>query len=165
MKKIEDAMSFRIFDYKTGETTDEIITCLKSPDGRILSLGNDMKRPEVTEHLTQHPEIEMSFPVEANKITDYESALALFKYFNNHYLFPTRRIHIKPNYGALIYHGYMSDEEKELFTKIMLDIGNKNALVLSADELLEGYSSLEEAIWALPDKYKKIRGAFEIRTH
>jgi hypothetical protein len=89
MKKIEDAMNFKIYDYKTGAVAED---------------------------------------------------------------------------SALIYHGYMSEGDKAQLTKILLDIGNMNALVLSADEILEGYSSLDEAIQGLPDKYKKIRAAFEIKA-
>ena len=52
MANIENAMKINVYDFKNKSITNEIVTCLKDPNGRILSLGNDVKRSEVTEHLT-----------------------------------------------------------------------------------------------------------------
>ena len=81
MANIESAMKINVYDFKSKSITNEIVTCLKDSNGRILSLGNDMKRPEVTEHLAQHPEIQLTFPIENNKIVDNNTALAMFKYY------------------------------------------------------------------------------------
>ena len=163
MENIDNAMKINVYDYKAKTITNEIITCLKDPNGYILSLGIDMKRPEVIEHLAQHPEIQLTFPIENNKIVDKNSSLALFKYYNHLYVYNKKRFLIKPHFGALIYHGYMSEIDKELFSKILLGIVYREALILNADEISEGKGSVEDAIWSLADKYKKIRGAFEIK--
>lgn len=163
MANIESAMKINVYDFKSKSITNEIVTCLKDSNGRILSLGYDMKRPEVTEHLAQHPEIQLTFPIENNKIVDNNTALALFKYFNHLYVYNKKRFLIKPHFGALIYHGYMSEIDKELFSKLLLGIGYREALILNADEISKDKESVEDAIWSLADKYQKIRGAFEIK--
>ncbi len=56
----------------------------------------------------------------------------------------------------------MSEEDKTQYSKILLDIGYKNALILSSDEIMEGHPDTKEAIRALSLKYKNIRTVFEI---
>lgn len=162
MNSIDNAMKIRIYDLSKDTVTNEIAAELIDPNGRILSIGNDMTRPEVTKHLESHPEISIFGPIDQNSVTDHQRAYAMFRFFNDHYIFPNHRIHLKPKFTALVYHGFMSEEDKTQYSKILLDIGYKNALVLSSDEIMDGHSDTKEAIRALSLKYKNIRTVFEI---
>ncbi|MBR1440720.1 MAG: hypothetical protein IJ589_05790 [Lachnospiraceae bacterium] len=154
----------RIYNFKTGETATEKATAIiHTTDGRILAIGNEVfDNPRIAAYLPIHPEDQVVSLVEGGRIMNEEYMEAALKYFNTTHVFDGKRPILRPKAGVVVYHGYKDEATEVAYAAMLERIMYRDVLVYTADEISQGYSSVEEAIWALGQRNRDIRGAFEI---